>query len=242
MKIRVLSDLHFEYLDADGREFLDYLDPRNADVLVVAGDIHVNGHINDALDELCEKFPEVIYVKGNHELYLQGLPEEKIKTRSNLHFLENEVAEIDGVCFVGATLWFPKPVQFDRYFQRMYNNFMFSYTYDPIAFDRHEKTLEFLDLNLKESDVLVTHFMPFKNSIDQKFSGSPMNCFFWSGERAENLIRSKKPRLVIHGHTHNEFRYTTDGIEVVCNPAGYPYKVLYEQENPWFDPNLTVEV
>ena len=39
MKILVVSDLHLEFHEDGGREFLQTLDPRDAEVLVVAGDL-----------------------------------------------------------------------------------------------------------------------------------------------------------------------------------------------------------
>lgn len=61
MKIRVLSDLHLE--------FHDWTPPQSdADIIVLAGDIHVGVH---GIEWARRSFPllPVTYVPGNHEFY-----------------------------------------------------------------------------------------------------------------------------------------------------------------------------
>jgi 3',5'-cyclic AMP phosphodiesterase CpdA len=61
MKIRVLSDLHLE--------FQDWIPPKSdADIIVLAGDIHVGVH---GVGWARRTFPlrPVVYVPGNHEFY-----------------------------------------------------------------------------------------------------------------------------------------------------------------------------
>jgi predicted phosphodiesterase len=68
MKIRILSDLHLE--------FRHWTPPEaDADVIVLAGDIHVGIH---GVEWARRSFPlnPVVYVPGNHEFYgghMQGL-------------------------------------------------------------------------------------------------------------------------------------------------------------------------
>ena len=61
MKLRILSDLHVEFEDFEPP-------PVDADVVVLAGDIHVRHH---GVDWARERFPgvPVLYVLGNHEYY-----------------------------------------------------------------------------------------------------------------------------------------------------------------------------
>jgi predicted phosphodiesterase len=54
----------------------------------------------------------------------------------------------------------------------------------------------------------------------------------------EELIRSRKPTLWIHGHTHKSRDYRIEDTRVVCNPFGY----VAQEENEDFDSFLTVEV
>ncbi|MGB7300500.1 MAG: metallophosphoesterase, partial [Burkholderiaceae bacterium] len=49
-----------------------------------------------------------------------------------------------------------------------------------------------------------------------------------------------QPDLWVHGHTHNSFDYSVGQTRVVCNPRGYAPGG--DLENPLFDPTLTLQV
>lgn len=84
--------------------------------------------------------------------------------------------------------------------------------------------------------VVVTHHAPSPKSIHPRFAGSALNAAFVSD--AEWLLRDRRARLWIHGHTHNSFDYEVEGTRVLCNPRGYAKDGAIE--NPAFDPLLTV--
>ena len=114
MKIALASDLHLEFGD------VDFENTENADVLVLSGDICVAQHFKgkykysqrylDFFKRVTDRFPQVIYVLGNHEHYSGDLAETYFLFKAhlkfaNLHILENETVDIDGVTFIGTTLW-----------------------------------------------------------------------------------------------------------------------------------------
>src|SRR5690242_11990997 len=117
MRLRLLSDLHFEFHKDAGASFVESLDPSGVDVLVVAGDLAVDDGIGPALDRLCTRFAEstLVYVHGNHEFYGTGRPEvlretaEAAQRNANLRWLDGGIVEIAGRRFLGAPMWFPKP-------------------------------------------------------------------------------------------------------------------------------------
>lgn len=106
MKVHVLSDVHLEFQKWRREWALASID---CEVHVLAGDIGVGFQ---GLDFALKHFPRpVIYVCGNHELYGQRTvrewwrkAREKLAGRS-VHLLENEAVIIDGVRFLGCTLW-----------------------------------------------------------------------------------------------------------------------------------------
>lgn len=105
MKLLVLSDLHLELADFEP----DGPSVETADVVVLAGDIHQGTKGISWARKTFDNKP-VIYVAGNHEFYhfhweklLDDLREEALK--QEVHFLENDSLNIDGVRFLGATLW-----------------------------------------------------------------------------------------------------------------------------------------
>jgi len=103
LKIHLLSDLHLE------RAF--FMPPVNsADIVVLAGDIGVGTQGVQWAKDFFDV--PVIYVAGNHEYHDPHLPMAEHKALiqetcagSNVHFLDNDVAMIEGVRFIGSTLW-----------------------------------------------------------------------------------------------------------------------------------------
>jgi 3',5'-cyclic AMP phosphodiesterase CpdA len=107
VKIRVLSDLHLEY---DEPELIPHAD---ADLVVLAGDIH-NHALGPrwAAETFAAQVP-VIYVPGNHEYYdsefgaLETAMRDVCASLDNVHFLNNNtLADPAGHWRVlGTTLW-----------------------------------------------------------------------------------------------------------------------------------------
>ena len=102
MKIHILCDLHVE--------FGNFVPPVvGADVVVLAGDVHVkNRGLQWIFDQKFEV--PVLYVLGNHEFYREKFPGliDKLKMDAegtNVHVLENDSVEIGGYRFFGCTLW-----------------------------------------------------------------------------------------------------------------------------------------
>jgi len=112
MKMRILSDLHLDH--RQGRFELEEVEH---DVLVCAGDIR--GSVADRIGVLGKMSERpTVFVAGNHEFYGFGgasLDEAYDKGRrragevgdgvENVHLLESDAVVIDGVRFLGMTLW-----------------------------------------------------------------------------------------------------------------------------------------
>jgi len=240
MKLAVFSDCHVEFHRDDGNSLFAAMRHDPDTVAVVAGDLSTLPLLDRSLSILCKKYRHVVFVVGNHEYYgFRPVDVDAVKAEvkgrlPNLHWLEREMVEIDGVRFVGTTLWFPRPG--DKAPKYALNDYHQIRGFEPWVYEEHGKSLEFLT-QLREQDVLVTHHFPFSLSIASEHAGSSLNPFFHAGEAAEALVAEcKKPRLAIHGHTHSSFDYTADGIRVVCNPFGYP------GENRRFDFSKTVDL
>lgn len=105
MKIHVFSDLHIEFAT-----FVpDPAAVAAADVIVLAGDI---GTGTEAIPWARKTFAgkRVIYIAGNHEFYGHHWTKLLLELRDlaagyGIHFLENDGITIDGVRFLGCTLW-----------------------------------------------------------------------------------------------------------------------------------------
>ena len=107
MRLLILSDLHLEHgVSLTVQPDVDF------DVVVLAGDINSPGvkAVHWAQRESTFRGRPVIYVPGNHEFYGCELAEQLRAMReaaagSNVHVLSRDAVVIDGVRFLGATLW-----------------------------------------------------------------------------------------------------------------------------------------
>jgi hypothetical protein len=112
MKLQVLADLHHEFVSQDPGGASTWAKMKNtyADLTIVAGDLHTRGRSIDLAAHMWPGRP-VVLVGGNHEFYGTSWPahiytlKKKAAEFPSVHFLENDVAEIGGVVFLGCTLW-----------------------------------------------------------------------------------------------------------------------------------------
>lgn len=117
MKLHILSDIHLEYSKWPDLNNIKDID---ADISILAGDI---GEGLQGLEWAMTFNRPVIYVMGNHEFYGQRpIPEvwqqaRKMVANSNVHLLENQSIVIEGIRFLGATLWTDFKVLGVEYFE-----------------------------------------------------------------------------------------------------------------------------
>ena len=253
MKLNILSDLHLS---------LGALDPpsTDADVVVLAGDIARPEEAIAWADSLCKP---VLYVPGNHEFYggsITGTREAlaRCAAGTNVQLLDDGEAVIDGVRFLGTTLWTDFRLFGDgperagameigrrllRDFTRIRNEDDSPSPFTPAdaaaLFDVQSRWLEArLATRFAGPTVVITHHAPSRRSIHPRFADSPLNACFVSD--AEHLLDGARVRLWIHGHTHDSFDYVVGGTRVVCNPRGYAPKGV--NENASFDASLCIDV
>lgn len=248
MKIQLLSDLHIEF-----GEF-KFPDVR-ADVVVLAGDIHVKSQgLKWTLDNI--KDTPVIYVLGNHEYYGKTYPKlaSQLKEQakgSNVHVLEKDTMVIDGVAFFGCTLWtdfniYGNPRQTGYECQQImtdYKKIKRLPTYSKIrsidVAQFHNQSLRWLSDALENTDsktkVVVSHHGPSIKSLGEKLTGDPASAAYVSD--LEGFILSRKPDYWLHGHIHNNSDYRVGSCRILCNPKGYK-----GEENKGFIPTMVFDV
>ena len=253
MRLNVLSDLH---LSVGGLER-----PRNeADVVVLAGDI---ARPRESAAWALSFDKPVLYVLGNHEFYggsIEGTPAElkRLCAGTHVHVLDDDEVFIDGVRFLGSTLWtdfllfgegdakgaaMASACHLMRDFSRIRmndeQNALFTPTESAALFERHADWLRrHLDTAHAGPTVVITHHAPSRQSIHPRYADSLLNACFVSD--AEHLLGAERAQVWIHGHTHDSFAYVVRGTRVVCNPRGYAKDGV--NENPCFNPDLIVEV
>lgn len=253
MHIRILSDLHLEHFDGQ-RDLPDV----EADVVVLAGDIHSHAQ---GLYWAAERFTDtpIIYVAGNHEYYASQLKQLRGQLyedgqRLGIHFLDNDAVIIDGVRFLGTTLWTDfalydddpeQDAQFthDLACRRMPDFRIIEHpegeTFTPEASQAlHRKARNWLEAELaKPHDgptVVISHHAPLAACVPPQYRGNALSPAF-----ASNLDDLMGPMaLWIHGHVHETVDIDVNGTRVIANPGGYPN----EFEEPRFVADLVVEV
>jgi predicted phosphodiesterase len=250
MRIRVLSDLHVDF----GNVALPSVE---SDVTVLAGDIHP-GKL--ALEWIRKNFPAeqpIIYVLGNHEFYGSAIPKliddfRRMSTDSNINILENDCLNIDGVRFLGCTLWtdfsrFGDPAIAGREAAKVMNDYRrirvspeFRRLTGIDTARSHARSLrwlrEQLDSPAVHPTVIVTHHSPSPRSLDPAESEELISAAYASN--LDDLVRASHAKIWIHGHIHRPISYWVGSTRVVSNPRGYPDN----PPDPFFDPALVIEV
>lgn len=253
MKLHILSDLHLSTGELEPP-------PTDADLIVLAGDLARPAQAMSWAKALGRR---ALYVPGNHEFYgssLDGAVAElkRLSAGSTVRVLDNEAVVIDGVRFLGSTLWtdfrlfddrgereasIAEGSRFMRDFSRIRvcedDERLFSPAHCAETFARHAAWLAaHLTEPFEGPTVVITHHAPSSGSIHPRFEGSLLNACFVSN--AEYLMDGSQVGLWVHGHVHDSFDYAVNGTRVVCNPRGYAKDGV--AENPAFDPGFCVSV
>ena len=234
MKLNLLSDLHLSCGALDV--------PRNdADVVILAGDI---ARPKEAASWALGLAKPVLYVAGNHEFYGDRIGAavvelKKLCAGTAIHVLDHDQVIIEGVRFLGTTLWTDFAIwtdearrtaakqeaqRFMRDFSRIHMNEPVPRLFTPddaAALCRAD--VQWLESRLAEPHagptVVITHHAPSPQSIHPRFAGSPLNGCFVSD--LQHLIDDRRVQMWMHGHTHDSFDDMLNGTRVVCNPRGY---------------------
>lgn len=189
MKICAVSDLHGN---------LCGLDPHDADLVVIAGDIapmkgwgiwHINDQvkwINRQFAAWCERYPETEFVvmPGNHDLFAQrdDIPMKPSWPR-NVHFIVDEVVEVNGLRIAGSP-WIP-PISGRWAFE----------VRDEDDLSRHFSWIP------NGIDILIAHTPPFLEGWNVDVSLQTQSPHFGSRALTE-AVKRVKPKLMFCGHIH----------------------------------------
>jgi len=264
MKIQLASDLHLEFIQSTFPGERLIVPAAGADALVLAGDIAIG---TQAISLFANWPVPVLYLAGNHEFYSQAFDEMRVELReaakgTSIRFMDNDVVELEGVRFLGTTLWTdyklysemaPSTVMAyadrelnDHHEIRVGNNGRFT---PEKALQEHEQSRNWLGRQLaipyEGKTVVVTHHGPHPLSVHPRYVDDYLSAAFVS-DLSDFLAEAD---FWLHGHVHDSFDYATCGSRVVANPRGYPMNVNHARkvgdlkfENPDFQETLLIDL
>ncbi|TFZ01858.1 metallophosphoesterase [Ramlibacter humi] len=267
MKFQLLSDLHLETQPEQ-----QFSPAPGADLLVLAGDVgsyQPGSKLPDSDFGLGRFSPRhgwpvpVLFVPGNHEYDGLDWDEAHARLRETcdrlgITWLERETLVIDGVRFVGTTLWAdfdalavqaPDTTRALKQREKAFRAADF-YLTKTAATRRGQPLLaeQWRELGLEceawlkpalaqpfdGPTVAVTHFAPSLRSADPRYGLTPGTAGFCNS--LDELVPLAD--LWVHGHLHCPNDYVIGSTRVVANPLGYARK----GEQDVFLPHLLVEV
>jgi predicted phosphodiesterase len=250
VRVHVLSDLHLERARFDP--------PRaEADVVVLAGDVARGIRGVEWARSWAGAVP-VLYVAGNHEFYRHALPGligdmRRAAAGSAVRVLEHDEVMLDGVRFLGCTLW--SDFEFAgrerredamALCQRVVND------YEHITFGPAGRTLQPRDTRTLHvasrrwlaarlavphdgPTVIVTHHAPLIRTRPAEPVLRALAGAFASD--LTDLMGREQVAAWIFGHTHRAADVGVRGTRVISNPRGYP-----DQPVAGFDPGRVIEI
>lgn len=229
MNVHIFSDLHLEHRPYDVSETA-----RNADLVILAGDIHegTKGMAWAASQFDCK----VLYVAGNHEYYQGHLEKtlDGLRAASNDHvqFLEQQAVVLNGVRFLGTTGW----TDFSALGNSTASAWASRWRYGDFnsiqaANGRLAQQVDFSELNhkarhwlekrlsmpFKGTTVVITHHAPSIRSMSPQGALEAADASFFNNW--DDLFGATAT-LWIHGHTHMAVDYVQSGTRVLSNPRG----------------------
>ena len=267
MKLQLLSDLHLE-----SHPRLQIQPAAGADLLVLAGDVgsYQQGSRLETDDFGLARFSPrhgwpvpVLYVPGNHEYDGLDFDDTHARLRDlcnalDIRWLERETCVIDGVRFVGTTLWADydalveatdsigealkkqgKAMRAADFYLRKAATRRHGEPFLAAQMREHSLACQqwlrdALAVPFQGPTVAVTHFAPSLASADPRYGLAPGTAGFCNA--LDDLLAQAD--LWLHGHLHCAQDYARNGCRVVANPLGYAAKG--EQDD--FRPQWLVEV
>lgn len=238
MKIQITSDVH---LDVTKDVYLPK-DP-DANVLVIAGDLGKPFQANFLafITKVSKAYEHVILVSGNHEYYSSGHTKSQIDEQlvlvaskfSNVHYLLKETLTIEGVLFVGTTLWshivdtFKAQEVMSDYTQIKKKVGTIKKKISPAdSVGWHLEELAWLEATLAANPsvptVVVTHHAPSFKSVEAYSSETNKVSDAYATDLESLIVANPQIKWWVHGHIHHHLNYQIGSTYVVANPVGYP--------------------
>lgn len=236
MKVFALSDLHLEH--AQNRAWVQSLslDAYRGDVLLLAGDVAESlTQLAWGFDALTARFMKVLFVPGNHELWVR--PDESFDSWGKFDQVVS-LAERAGVSMapfrcrslsvVPLLSWYdfsfgqPDAVLLDRWMD--FRACRWPSGTGPLEVTQRFHAMNALRLQAHNRHVIsFSHFLPRADLLPQPVS--PLHAMLTpvlGSAGLEQQIRRLQPQLHVFGHSHAHVRVERDGITYLNQALGTP--------------------
>jgi len=231
LKVAAMGDLHVrEDGSASFRELFGEIS-READVLVLAGDLTDLGKPKEAellAQDLKACSIPVIGVLGNHD-YECGCPDEvtRILREAGMKVLDGQATEVDGVGFVGVKGFaggFGRRM-LGSFGEPAMKQFVGETMNETMRLENAMRTVR------SKRSMVILHYAPVVDTIESE----PLEIYpFLGSSRLAETIDRFQVSAIVHGHAHRgRFEGRTPGGQRVYNvarhiekPNGKPYAIL----------------
>jgi predicted phosphodiesterase len=236
MRVFALSDIHVDH-DANaqwisGLSSADYV----SDVLILAGDVSDSlESLATTLGVLAKKFRQVLYVPGNHELWV-------IRDRRNLTSFEKfedvcatvEQSGVsmkpfvrDDIAIVPLLSWYD--YAFGQPSRQLYEMWMDyracrwpeDFSMEDVA--RHFENSNLVSARRERMVISFSHFLPRVELVSgSAYPYDELLLPVLGSSKLDEQVRTLNSRIHVYGHSHVNRRMDIDGVTYVNNAFGYP--------------------
>ncbi|CAI1041967.1 metallophosphoesterase family protein [Serratia ficaria] len=236
MKVFAISDLHIDF-DGNAKWLFNAFDADyTEDVLIVAGDVSDDlSRLEQCFTFLACRFKKVLFVPGNHELWVirDDMPT-SVKKFEQICLLTERCGVSMDVYHHGSVSIVPLLSWYDFSFasptEKLLENWMDFYACKwPDNWDFQHVTNFFLDKNTSrlntKNDVVISfsHFLP-SSKLLPNFVPETFKYIFpvLGSEKLAEQISILQPDIHVYGHSHIARSLRVDDIDYVNNALGYP--------------------
>lgn len=248
MKVAIVSDIHrphwndAHFDDVVTKPMLESLYANKPDLILDAGDLEYPEYYERCFPEF-----EARVLKGNHDYY--GKTWASLDEKLFWLHSQSGSADEDNKTIIATPLWtdlnggdMQTMGVVGHYLNdcRCIKNFT---TSDWLAAHRAQR--EFLESWVGEEvlppDVVMTHHLPTFRSVNARYTtyrvmdgkggvatlpldpeSTDYKVNYGFASHLDDLVLRLKPKIWIHGHTHDPSDYMLGETRVICNPCGYP--------------------
>ncbi|GLQ52156.1 metallophosphoesterase [Dyella flava] len=239
MRVFAVSDLHLDY--APNRAWVEQLSLQDyqEDALILAGDLSDRlALIQDGFKALMRRFATVLYVPGNHDLWVhrEGMHDSFEKFDAVC-----ETASAQGICLtpfrhedlaiVPLLGWydysFGRPGDYLRSAWADYRACRWPHGYDDAAITRWfvERNPAHSAPELEGADKIISfsHFLPRIDLMPDRIPEKHRRLYPILGAHVLDVqLRQLGASMHIYGHSHVNRHITVDGVTYINNAYGYP--------------------